>query len=114
MRTSIQRALNIEVGDKWFFSNHSRIRSGERSQLGNSRIVREVLMEPKGAGKSKYLYLSTTGSPLSVSMDLLLEKYSPNLDTRDTALNRAQKVILLLSFYGFIEEARELLVQGNI
>lgn len=113
MRTPIQRALHIELGDEWFFSNQLRIRSGARDSLSLASIVREVVGKP-GRNSDKRIYLSTASGPLLVSRDVILEKYSPNLNILETAINRVQKIFILLAYHGFYTEAQELLVQVEL
>lgn len=114
MRTLIQKALDPQVGDRMFFSNQVRIRSGERHSLSISPMVREVVWVPTEKKAGNYLHLSTTAGPLSVSVDILLEKYSPHLDLKETALNRVQKLFILLAFHGLHQELMDLIVQVEL
>ena len=112
MRTLIQKALDPQVGDRMFFSNQVRIRSGETDFLSIYRIVREVLRVPEDS--TGHIVLRTNSSQITLSKKLFLEKYSPELDAQETALNRVQKLFILLAFHGFHQELMDLIVQVEI
>lgn len=115
MRTRMQRVLNPEVGDMWFFSNQTQVWEG-RIVAGVRRTltrIREVEDDGDG-GHIRYELTSPGRSVTDMTRRRCLEKYSPLLSRAENKLNRAEKYLSLLIYHGEVIDMCNVLLEVDL
>lgn len=115
MRTRMQRVLNPEVGDVWFYSNQTRVWGGVTVAGSRRTITRIKEVESDGdGGHIRYELTSPSRSTIDMTRRVCLEKYSPLLSRAENKLNRAEKYLSLLIYHEEVIDMCNVLLEVDL